>query len=49
MRQIDSAHGDYWFQADCELCGWYTTGYESNVDDWSWEHVTDNHPRRLAR
>jgi hypothetical protein len=48
IRQVDSAHGDYWFEAVCDFCGWATDGWESNVEDWGYEHVTDIHPRRLA-
>ena len=30
-----------WFRAECEVCDWYTTGAESLVEDWVYEHVWD--------
>lgn len=47
--EIQSARSPGWFQVDCDLCDWHTTGREDVTDDAAWEHVTDNHPRRLAR
>lgn len=37
-RQIPSAR-DNWWQGDCMLCDGYTTGAESVVQDWGYEHV----------
>lgn len=48
IHQIDSAHGDFWFEAECDFCGWSTDGWESVVEDAAYEHVTERHPRRLA-
>lgn len=49
IYEIECARSPGWFQGDCDLCDWHTTGNEPVVEDAVWEHVTDNHPRRLAR
>lgn len=35
-----------WFKAECELCGKYATGGEPTVEDWAYEHVAEEHPKR---
>lgn len=46
----DSARAPGWMQAECKVdsCDWYTTGSEPVVEDAGWEHIAENHPRRLA-
>lgn len=46
---IPSAHGDGWFQVDCDWCDWYTTGWEPVCEDGWHEHAAEKHPRRYRR
>lgn len=43
LYPVDSAHGEGWHQADCDICGWYTTGHETVCEDAAYEHLEHRH------
>ncbi len=35
---VDSARSPGWYEARCDYCDNYTTGSESVVEDWAYDH-----------
>lgn len=39
----DSIRGPGWFEALCEVCGWYRTGTDYEIKDFTYDHVAADH------
>lgn len=47
FREEIGARSPGWYCAECEVCDVYTTGAESVVEDWAYEHVFDELEQHL--